>query len=340
MYSKLFEFIPEALIELDFNVFNSCGTKNGVSADNDLVAESLSFRIVSANQAALNLLGAVSVPELKNHVSQLIGHKIYPKCRESVAPVKKGNNEFSQCLEIKNLRGAKKYLLAKCSVLKKQSGHCSVLVCLKDRTSQNRYKQSLVATARNLEENYKGMIDTLSLIMEMKDPYTASHQRKVYRLCSALAQEMKLEQPVRKGLEQAAALHDIGKINIPAAILAKPGRLTDIEYRMIAAHSQTGYNILEKVNFTRPIANIVLQHHERLDGSGYPQGLSGRKIMLEAKILAIADVVEAMSSHRPYRPALGLDKALEEINSKQGRLYDEQASQACLALFRNKGFQF
>ena len=134
-------------------------------------------------------------------------------------------------------------------------------------------------------------------------------------------------------------MHDIGKISIPAEILSKPGRLTAIEYELIKNHSRSGYDILKKVEFPWPLAEIILQHHERIDGSGYPQNLKGDEIILEARIMAVADVVESMASHRPYRPALGIEKALEEIEQSSGRLYDPQVAGACLRLFRDKGYR-
>ena len=143
-----------------------------------------------------------------------------------------------------------------------------------------------------------------------------------------------------EGLFLAATIHDVGKINVPAELLSKPGKLTPLEYQMIQTHVQTGYEIIKSIKFPWPIAQIVLQHHERFDGSGYPHGLKGEAILPEAKILAVADVVEAMMSHRPYRQALGVDSALAEIEAGKGRLYDPAAVEACVGLFRNKGFNF
>ncbi len=143
-----------------------------------------------------------------------------------------------------------------------------------------------------------------------------------------------------EGLRMAGLVHDIGKIHVPAELLSKPGRLSELEFSVIKTHSQAGYEILMDVEFPWPIAETVLQHHERLDGSGYPSGLKGAEISLEAKIIAVADVVEAMSSHRPYRPALGVDKALEEISQNKGKLYDADVVDACLNVFKDEGFKF
>ena len=183
-------------------------------------------------------------------------------------------------------------------------------------------------------------IDTMSNIIEAKDPYTSNHQHRVCQLAVPLAQELGLSEDKVEGIRIASLIHDIGKIGLPTEILSKPGKLTDIEFSLIKDHSQIGYNILKSIDFSYPIARIVLQHHERLDGSGYPNKLKGDEILLEAKIMGVADVVEAMSSFRPYRPALGIDAALEEIIQNRGILYDQKVVDACLKLFREKGFKF
>ena len=179
----------------------------------------------------------------------------------------------------------------------------------------------------------QGIIQVISLIIETRDPYTAGHQRGVADLAQAIARRMGLTEERIEGIRLAALVHDLGKISTPAEILAKPTRLTEVEMSMIRIHPRSGYEILKKVEFPWPIAQIVLQHHERIDGSGYPQGLCGPDILLEAKILAVADVMEAMCSHRPYRPALGIEKALAEIRRNRGILYDPMAVDACLAHF-------
>ncbi|MBA7555879.1 Cyclic di-GMP phosphodiesterase response regulator RpfG [subsurface metagenome] len=183
-------------------------------------------------------------------------------------------------------------------------------------------------------------INTISKIIEARDPYTAGHQNTVSQLAVAIAQEMKLPENKIEGIQIAALVHDIGKINIPAEILSKPSKLNEMEFSLIKNHPKVGYDILRKIDFSWPVAKIVLQHHEKIDGSGYPQGLKGEKILLEAKIIGVADVVEAMSSHRPYRPSLGIDKALEEISQNRGTLYEPEVVDACLKLFKEKDFKF
>ncbi len=191
-----------------------------------------------------------------------------------------------------------------------------------------------------LRESLVQSIQTIAATVEARDPYTAGHQQRVADLATAMARKMELPEEQVDAITLAAIIHDLGKIHVPAEILSKPGKLTDIEYMLIKAHPQSGYDILKHVTFPWPIADIILQHHERLDGSGYPQGLKKGKILLEARIIAVADVVEAMSSHRPYRPGLGLESALEEIKRHRGTWYDPDAVDACIKLFREDGYTF
>lgn len=177
-------------------------------------------------------------------------------------------------------------------------------------------------------------------LVEARDPYTAGHQRRVAELSRAIALKMKLEPERVEAVYLASMVHDLGKVSVPAAFLNKPGRLSEVEYQVIKTHSEVGHQILSPMDFQWPLGQIVLQHHERLDGSGYPQGLKGGQILMESRIVAVADVVEAMSSHRPYRPSLGLEAGLAEIEDKVEMHYDPQAVGACLALFREDGWQF
>ena len=206
-----------------------------------------------------------------------------------------------------------------------------------------RHKQAEDEIQQNLydlRQAMEGSIELTTLMVEARDPYTAGHQRRVSVLGYTIAKEMNLSAEQIEGTKIAGLIHDLGKISIPSEILSKPGRITDIEFSLIKNHAQAGYDILKRVKFPWPIAQIVFQHHERMDGSGYPSGLSGEAILLEARILGLADVVEAISSHRPYRPALGIDAALEEISKNRGILYDPKVVDACLKLFKEKGFKF
>ena len=178
------------------------------------------------------------------------------------------------------------------------------------------------------------------MTVEARDPYTSGHQKKVSRLARAIAQDMALPNDTIDNIRMAGIIHDIGKISVPAEILSKTSKLTDMEFSLIKIHSQSGYDILKDAELPHPIAEIVLQHHERLDGSGYSHGLKDGQIILEARIVAVADVVEAMSSHRPYRPALGIEAALEEIEKHKGILYDKKVVEICSQLFKEKEFRF
>ncbi|MGB2906426.1 MAG: HD domain-containing phosphohydrolase [Candidatus Aminicenantaceae bacterium] len=197
---------------------------------------------------------------------------------------------------------------------------------------------SLKKTLLKLEKALKGTIQAIALTVEMRDPYTSGHQKRVADLSGAIAREMGMKKQIIQGIIMSGNVHDLGKISIPSEILTKPSQLNPHELSLIQTHPRTGYEILAPVEFPWPIAEIILQHHERMDGSGYPQGLSGDEILLEARILAVSDVVEAMSCHRPYRPALGIDKALDEIKRNRGILYDPDVVDACLKMFARKGF--
>ena len=210
----------------------------------------------------------------------------------------------------------------------------------KEIVERRRAEKELKESLKKLQRIFEGIVHAMALVGEVTDPYTAGHQKRVSNLASAIASEMKLSDEQIEGIRISGLLHDIGKISIPTSILSLPRRLTDIEYSFIKNHSQVGYDILKGIEFPWPVAKIVLQHHERIDGSGYPQGLKGKKILLEAKILSVADVVEAMSSHRPYRPARGIDKALGEILENRGVLYDPQVVDACVKIFAEKNFEF
>ena len=201
---------------------------------------------------------------------------------------------------------------------------------------EEEFKQSV----KKLQKSMRGIVQTLSVAIESKDSYSIGHQKRVAKLARCIAEEMGLTKDRIEGVSIAATLHDIGKISIPAEILNKSDQLSEDEFNMIKTHPRLGYDILNEIEFPHPVAQIVLQHHERLDGSGYPSGLSGKDILLEAKILGVADVIDAMLSPHPYRPALGLDKVLDDISRNRGILYDFNVVYACLVVFNEKGFKF
>lgn len=218
--------------------------------------------------------------------------------------------------------------------------HPATLNFVRDITLQKKAEEDLKRTVERLRKITGATVQAMAQTVEVRDPYTAGHQKRVADLARAIATRMGLSADQVDGIRMAGAIHDIGKISVPAEILSKPGLLSPLEFSLIKTHSQIGYDILKDIEFPWDIASMVLQHHERLDGSGYPQGITGDRILLEAKILTVADVVEAMASHRPYRPSLGLDKALEEIKGKRGRFYDSDVVDACVALFAEHKFTF
>ncbi len=201
-------------------------------------------------------------------------------------------------------------------------------------------KKRYLYTLTELNQIFDQTINALAWAVQMRDPYTSAHQFRVAQLACAMARELRLDDDKTKGIYVTAILHDLGKINVPSEILSKPGKLTDVEFSLIKEHPKVGYDILRRIDFPWPVAQSVLQHHERIDGSGYPAGLCCKDILLEAKIIAVADVIESMASHRPYRTAVGLSAALEEIRINAGILYDKTIVEACLQVFAAGSFRF
>ncbi|MCR4376913.1 MAG: response regulator [Rhodospirillales bacterium] len=212
------------------------------------------------------------------------------------------------------------------------------IVTLRTRIERDQAIEERRCHLDQIRTSLETSIDTIAATVEMRDPYTAGHQRQVAKLAAAIARELGLPDEQVHGIHLAGTIHDLGKIHIPAEILSRPGKLSEIEFALVKGHAQVGYDILKEIKFPWPIAQMVLQHHERMDGTGYPQGLKGVAIILEARILAVADVVEAITSHRPYRAGLGIDAALAEIKDKRGILYDSTVVDACLTLFRERHF--
>jgi PAS domain S-box-containing protein/putative nucleotidyltransferase with HDIG domain len=291
-------------------------------------------------------------PELQARLSRFLNEML--PVQEFAAALAKG--DLSQSLESKGIMaGGLKSLQASLRHLAWQTKKIGKGDFSQRVDFMGEFSESFNTMIRRLEEDREQevaqnlikfqiiMIQTVEAIAsmaEMRDPYTAGHQRNVTRLACALASKVGLTDDRIEGIRIGGFLHDIGKLVIPAEILNRPGKLNEYELRLIRTHPQAGYDILQKIDFPWPVAQIVLQHHERLNGSGYPQGLQGPDILKEAKILAVSDVVEAMAAHRPYRPGLGVDKALEEITANQGTLYDPQIVEACVQLFEKNEFQF
>ena len=219
-------------------------------------------------------------------------------------------------------------------------GQDVVIAVAVDITERKRAEQEILTGAARLRRALEETVAAMGTVVEMRDPYTAGHERRVTELAVAMARKLTLEEKLVKALRLASDVHDIGKIAVPAEILSKPGRLSATEFEIIKTHPQVGYDILKSIEFEWPIALTVLAHHERLDGSGYPLGLSGSDIGTESRVVAVADVVEAMASHRPYRQALGIDAALEEVLRSRGVLYDPDCVDACVAVIKEEAFAF
>jgi putative two-component system response regulator len=230
--------------------------------------------------------------------------------------------------------GAQDYLV------KGQIGGSLLTRAVRYAMERKRAEEKILETMELLRKAVRTTMQVLLMAIETKDPYTAGHQRRATKLARAIATDMGLPRNIIEGIRMAGAIHDIGKIPIPVEVLSKPVKLSATEYDLIKEHARHGYEILKDVESPWPLAEIAHQHHERLNGSGYPQGLKGEDIRIEARILAVADVVEAMASFRPYRPAPGIDAALEEIEKSAGVLYERAAVEVCLRLFRKKGFRF
>lgn len=204
----------------------------------------------------------------------------------------------------------------------------------------NQVDKKLKQSYKKLQKIIEGTANIITKVVETRDPYSTGHQQRVSKLARAIGREMKLSQDKIEGTKIASLVHDIGKVNLPTEIISKPSKLVEVEFNLIKNYPKVGYDILRKVDFPWPIAEIVLQHQEKIDGSGYPGGLKGDEICIEAKILGVANVVEAMSSYKSYRPALSIDEALAEISNNKNILFDPEVVDTCIKLFKEKDFKF
>lgn len=248
--------------------------------------------------------------------------------------------ESSWELPIRRLDGKELIVAARTSPLYQKGRLVGEILLYEDITERKQAEAELHKSHQHLRAIFNGTVKALAVTTEKRDQYTAGHQLRVAALASAMAREMSLGDRVVDDLRIAGTLHDIGKLYVPLDILSQPGPLTLIQREYVQIHPEAGYDILKSIPFDRPIAEMIRQHHERLDGSGYPRGLKGGEMLPEAKLLAVADVVEAISSHRPYRASLGMENALQEIQNNAGRLYDETAVKACLKLITENRFEF
>jgi PAS domain S-box-containing protein len=291
------------------------------------------FRIYGIERSAptlpLELAQAAVLPKHR--------HRLDDALRRLIA----GQDEYDEEFEIKRSNdGQVRVVHSKGELVRDEDGApASILGALQDVTELKAAERGAVEAAARLRRTVDGTVSAMGAVVETRDPYTAGHQRRVTQLAVALAVELGIADKGLETLRLAAEVHDIGKVAVPAEILTKPGRLSRTEFAIIEVHAVAGADILAPVEFGAPVADIVRWHHERLDGSGYPDGLSGEAIPREARIIAVADVVEAMASHRPYRPALGIEAALAEIREGAGRLYDADVTAACARVFA-AGFAF
>jgi PAS domain S-box-containing protein len=293
----------------------------------------------SINAAAIRISGYSEVEASKLSFDQIIAPEYLETVKRNYAKVLGGEPQsYETVLIAKDGRRIDIHITSTPIII--DGKVIGVYGIAEDISGRKQAAADLKAALEKASSTLDGTIEAIGMMSELRDPYTAGHQRMVSQLAVAIAIEIGMEADRVQDLTVAGLLHDVGKVYVPSEILSKPGRLTDLELGLAKAHAEASYNIVRSIKFAGPIAHIVWQHHERIDGSGYPQGLVGDKIMLEAKILAVADVVEAMVSHRPYRPALGLEKALDEITRNRAILYDAQVVDTCLALFNDKGFQF
>lgn len=309
------------------------------SRDALMILSPPSWKFTGANQETVTLFGASSVSEFTTLGPWDVSPQYQPNGRPSdemaqqeIATAMREGAAFFEW-EHQKLNGEKFFADVLLTRMEIEGGNSFLQASVRDISERKKAEETL---HKSLISTVEAMVITL----EMRDPYTAGHQKRVAFLACAIAKKMGMAKNQIEGLKLAAQVHDIGKIQIPAEILSKPSVLSEIEFLLIKVHPEVGYEILKDIQFPWPIATIVRQHHEKLDGSGYPHGLKRDEILLEARILCVADIVEAMTNHRPYRPALGIDAALEEIQKERGIKLESDAVDACIALFKEEGFRF
>jgi PAS domain S-box-containing protein/putative nucleotidyltransferase with HDIG domain len=308
-----------------------------------IISTDLDQNIVYWNQGAENIFGYKSGEMVGKHkINKLYAEE---ESEKRIAEIRSEvfNNRNSLSTEIREVTKDRRCLWINMTLTPRFDENNNLIGILgigEDITDRKKAEDDRNRSIEKLRKALQGIIHAMEITVETKDPYTAGHQRRTAELATAIAREMKLSEDKIESIHMAGIIHDLGKIAIPGEILSKPGELNDIQISMIKTHPRVGYEILKNIDFPWPIAQIMLEHHERLDGSGYPDGIKGKKINLESKILAVADVVEAIISHRPYRAALGIKSALEEIESNRGKLYDPEAVDTCGKLFKKDGFMF
>ncbi|MDH3347734.1 MAG: CBS domain-containing protein [Desulfobulbaceae bacterium] len=322
------------------------------SIDYGIIAVDLDYKVTYFNSGAEKILLMQESEVLNQDIREMHGDSQAKlgKLHDVLASIKKGER-ISFVIQ-RDVDGITFYISARASgIVDKEQNLLGFFLMLHDVTARKLTEQALQKANDELEQRVEertqelgksmhSAIEAIALTVEMRDPYTSGHQRRVADLAAAIARKLGMSKEQVEGVCMAGLLHDIGKIRVPTGILCHPGELSDAEFAIIKPHPEIGSNILKGISFPWPLADIVLQHHERIDGSGYPRGLKNREIHVKAKILAVADVMEALSSHRPYRPALGIPCGLDEIRLNRGRLYDPDPVDACLELFVEDGYKF
>lgn len=311
------------------------------NASDVIYTHDLEGHFTSSNPAGSRVYGYTVQEILHLNIAQIVDPEYLPVAQENIRRKLEGL-EDSGPYELLTRRkdGEPVWVEVSTRLVSKDGVSVEIEGIARDITERKLAEQERERSLSRLRRTLEQTVYALAAAVEMRDSYTAGHQRRVADLATAIADEMGIPAERIRGIRMAGLIHDVGKIHIPAEILSKPTRLTEVEWSMIKAHPQAGYDILKDIEFPWPVARIVLQHHERVNGSGYPQGLSDKEILLEARILGVADVVEAMASHRPYRPAHAVEEALGEIRENRGILYDPQAVDACLEVIGKKILEF
>jgi len=298
-------------------------------------------KFIDANTSALAILGFNKEEIRSQNFTSVLSEDQLPLASQTLKElIETGHQKGTTEYRVKHRNGGFVDIETKASIIFRDGKPYAIQGIGRDITERKLAEKQLEESFVKLRKALNGIIQAIAMTVERRDPYTAGHQRRVADLARAIATEMSLSKDQIEAIRTAGVIHDIGKISVPAEILSKPGRLSDNEFSLIKEHSKIGYDILKEIEFPWPIAQIVLQHHERMDGSGYPVGLTGQDILLEARVLGVADVVEAMASHRPYRPSHGIEKALEEISQNKAILYDPDVVNACLKIFAEKKYTF
>ncbi|MBC7320413.1 HD domain-containing protein [bacterium] len=340
-YKNIFENAPIALLEEDISkVLEHIERQEGSDSVGDIKSYLLTHldecielvEFSDINKAGLNLYNATNRREVEDKLTSLMRDIL----KEELTGIANGLSEGELRTRLLTLSGREKFVYLRWFLLSLKNRPSKILTAIIDITQEEVLKEALRKKIEEIKESLIQTIEVLSSIVEIKDPYTFEHQKKVSLISCAIAKQLGLSQEIVEQIQIAGLLHDIGKIGIPAEVLNKPGKLSQLEFEIIKLHPEVGYRLLKKIKPLEHVADIVLQHHERLNGSGYPRGIKGDSIVLPARIIAVADVLEAMSSHRPYRPAYPIEKVLEELINGRDELYDPEVVDACVDLINRE----